>query len=570
MKRFKSLIAKLFRPETAIWAIPVVLIVPNLSLDITEAYSPAASMANLLLPLGIYLLLTACSPKIGRTILLMIPLMVFAAFQIVLLSLYHGSIIGVDMFLNVVTTNTSEIMELLGNLIVPMLVIVLLYIPPICWAAVACRRRLRTAAIIMRRARTTGAVTTAVGIGALLSAMLFDSGYRFDEDFFPVNVVKNLIIAVERTSLTADYPQTSAGYTFNAVPTHPADRKELYVLVIGETARADNFQLLGYGRPTNPRLSTTTGIVAFSRALSESNTTHKSVPMLLSVLSAANYDSIYSCKSVITAFREAGFATAFLSMQRFNRSFIDYFAAEADSTDFIRERRDRHPAPLYDDVLIDEARNVYRALDSRKALLVLHAYGSHFNYSDRYPAEAAVFTPDRISDATAKERATLINAYDNSIRHTDTLLSGLIAELDSLADVDCALIYTSDHGEDIFDDDRGRFLHASPVPTYWQLHVPLLIWMNSAYRTAYPDIAGNIEANSAMRVSTSESTAPTLLNLAGIKTSRDIPDSLSVASAAYRMPEPVYLNDRNRAVSLREAGFTDADFDMLRRMSIVH
>ena len=37
---------------------------------------------------------------------------------------------------------------------------------------------------------------------------------------------------------------------------------------------------------------------------------------------------------------------------------------------------------------------------------------------------------------------------------------------------DAALIYTSDHGEDIFDDPRHLFLHASPVPSYYQLHIP--------------------------------------------------------------------------------------------------
>ena len=54
--------------------------------------------------------------------------------------------------------------------------------------------------------------------------------------------------------------------------------------------------------------------------------------------------------------------------------------------------------------------------------------------------------------------------------------------------VDAAMLYTSDHGEDIFDDSRHLFLHASPVPSYYQLHVPFLIWMSDNYRKNYPDL----------------------------------------------------------------------------------
>ena len=63
----------------------------------------------------------------------------------------------------------------------------------------------------------------------------------------------------------------------------------LVILVVGETARAHNWQLLGYDRPTNPRLSRRDGIVAFPRVLTSSNTTHKSVPMLLSAVDADTY-----------------------------------------------------------------------------------------------------------------------------------------------------------------------------------------------------------------------------------------------------------------------------------------
>lgn len=82
-------------------------------------------------------------------------------------------------------------------------------------------------------------------------------------------------------------------------------------MVVGETSRALNWQLYGYERETNPLLVQQSGLVAFPKVLTESNTTHKSVPMLLSDVTACSYDSIYHRKGIITAFKEAGFRTAF-------------------------------------------------------------------------------------------------------------------------------------------------------------------------------------------------------------------------------------------------------------------
>ena len=122
-----------------------------------------------------------------------------------------------------------------------------------------------------------------------------------------------------------------------------------------------------------------------------------------------------------------------------------------------------------------------------RQFIVLHTYGSHFNYKERYPAEQAFFLPDMPVDAEVKYKDNLINAYDNSIRYTDNFLVRLIDMLRE-QHVNSALIYTSDHGEDIFDDNRHLFLHASPVPSYYQIHVPFFIWMSDNYRQRYPSL----------------------------------------------------------------------------------
>ena len=128
LKPFGSIISN---PAVWAWIVPILMIIPNIGLTITESNSFLAKITNLILPFGIYLLLCTLSRRIGRAILWMIPLMVFAAFQIVLLFLYGESIIAIDMFLNVMTTNFTEATELLANLKSAIATVLIIYIPPI-------------------------------------------------------------------------------------------------------------------------------------------------------------------------------------------------------------------------------------------------------------------------------------------------------------------------------------------------------------------------------------------------------------------------------------------------------
>ncbi|MDE6571625.1 MAG: DUF1705 domain-containing protein [Duncaniella sp.] len=75
------------------------------------------SLCNILIPASFILFILTISRRIGTNIWLLFPYFFFSAFQIVLLKLYGRSIIAVDMFLNIVTTNPGEVAELLGNLL---------------------------------------------------------------------------------------------------------------------------------------------------------------------------------------------------------------------------------------------------------------------------------------------------------------------------------------------------------------------------------------------------------------------------------------------------------------------
>ncbi|MCM1452464.1 MAG: lipid A phosphoethanolamine transferase [Clostridium sp.] len=540
------------------------LAVPNTVLSITEPMSVWGKLANVLLPLGVYGLIMVLVAKKRWTAILLVPIVFFAAFQLVLLYLYGNSIIAVDMLLNLVTTNASEAGELLASILPSVVIVVVLYVPLIIWGIWAlCKHKPLPSAFLRHQVRNWAGVA-GIGLAATICAYASEPGYSIFDDMYPVNIGKNICLAVDRTEKTAARAQAVKDFTFFAESAREPSLREAHIMVIGETARAANFSLYGYGRPTNPQLENEAGLVVFTKALSQSNTTHKSVPMLLTSADADNFEGVYRQKGLLTALKEAGYHTVFLSNQKFNRSLIDELAFEADECIFINESdtASRHHLDLDLLPLIGKA----LGSDHDKVFIVCHTYGSHFDYYDRYSRDEAFFTPDGPATATAGQRDILINEYDNTIRQTDALLHAII---DSLREHRPAssMLYTSDHGEDIFDDDRQRFLHASPTPTFNQLHVPFLVWTSDSLASIEPLMRASLLNNKDKDIETSASAFFTMLSLAGVQTPH-AQKGLSAAEGDLAAPKRKYLNDHNEAVPLLEALPDTADRLLISKYKI--
>lgn len=542
----------------------IVLMVPNVALCCTESMHAVDAVGNILLPLGFYMLFISLFRRTGWAVWALLPFSILAAFQIVLLFLYGGSIIAVDMFLNVVTTNMSEATELLRNLGTAIVVVVLLYLPPLVWAVVSLVKHRELAAAPRMILRYGGLALAVSGIVTVVTGSRL-TGRDVMDNVFPANVINNIRIACERTAEAERYVETSASFAYGASSIHEPEEAEFYVMVIGETSRAINWELAGYGRPTNPRLSQRDNLTFFKKAISESNTTHKSVPMLLSYVTACNFDSLKYVTSILMAFKEAGFKTTFISNQAPNRSYTEFFGRQADSQHYLdrgsdnRHGYDEEMLPLVAECLADTA--------CRKQFVVLHSYGSHFKYAERYPEGFGSFKPDRCEEVNRDNRHILINAYDNTIEYTDMWLDRLMSMLEESGRC-AALVYSSDHGEDIMDDSRGRFLHASPTPTYYQLHVAMLTWVSSVYDRLYPSKLAVMRSHDNKLVSSTGALYNTMIDLGGIATGYHNEEE-SVASDSYREPSLRYLNDMNDAVALEQSGMKPEDMLRLKELDVL-
>ena len=538
----------------------VALIIPNCVLANTEPYSGWTDEVLILLPLGFYMMWSVALRRSGVMIWLGFPFIFFCAFQIVLLYLFGNSIIATDMFTNLLTTNPGEAGELLGNIYPSVVLVCVLYLP-LLWLAA---REIAHKRYITRTTRLniglTGAALFALGLIALWPAYrVSEEKHVLRDEIFPLNVLYNLGLSGSEFRKAHNFNKTSEGFTFEAQRAAQLPEREIYVYIIGEAARAMNWQLYGYGRETNPELSGVDDLVVFRNMLTQSNTTHKSVPLILSSVRTDEHEELYRRKGLPELFNEAGFDTWFISNQS-QGAMIDNLAHDARHLIYIR-------SPRYDMQMLDEVRKVLEESRSQKLLIILHCYGSHFSYHQRYPREFAYFKPDTDVAITRQNREMLVNAYDNSILYTDHFLAETIAYLRSLEDTSSALLYCADHGEDLIDDERDRFLHAAPTTTAYQIYVASLAWFSDAYRRNFPE-----KVAAALRNETAPATTHalfhTMADMASIR-GRFISSEASLVSGDYDRTAPRrYLNDHNEAVPFRKTGLAPQDVEVLRRFGV--
>lgn len=250
------------------------------------------------------------------------------------------------------------------------------------------------------------------------------------------------------------------------------------VLVIGETARAANFSLLGYARETNPELAGA-DVTAFSNVTSCGTSTEVSVPCMFSPYGRANYDErrIRNSEGLLDVLARAGYAVKWLDNQSGCKGVCKGAGIEFEKTCKAGE--------CHDEVLVRRLSEELSQV-AGNTVFVLHMIGNHGPaYFRRYPAEFRRFLPDcetaELRDCT---REQVVNAYDNAILYTDHVLASVIGTLKhEPRRLDSSMIYVSDHGESL--GEHGLYLHGIPyaIAPELQTHVPMLVWVSRQMST---------------------------------------------------------------------------------------
>jgi len=264
-------------------------------------------------------------------------------------------------------------------------------------------------------------------------------------------------------------------------------RHALVVLVAGETARADSFSLDGYTRLTNPLLAND-DIINFTHVTSCGTATATSLPCLFSPLRRDDYSDAAGkgSESLLDVLQRAGFSVVWRDNNSGCKGTCDRVEYENLSHLTLPEYC-KADGECFDEVLLEDLRKLVTAHPGDLAV-VLHQKGSHGPaYFQRIPQEFEKFTPScHSSQLTACDRQAIINAYDNTILYTDWVLDKTIKLLQrEFADMDTALVYVSDHGESL--GENNLYLHGAPyfVAPREQTHVPMLAWLSENYRTDF-------------------------------------------------------------------------------------
>jgi lipid A ethanolaminephosphotransferase len=258
----------------------------------------------------------------------------------------------------------------------------------------------------------------------------------------------------------------------------------LVFLVIGETARAANFELDGYARHTNPRLRRMDNVLFFRDVHSCGTSTATSVPCMFSHLGRRDFDvdAASSRSNLLDALGRGGVGIQW----RENNSGCKHVCDRVARVDYVGGGQgDCTRAHCFDSIMLQGLREQLRETP-QNTLIVFHQAGSHGPaYAERYPPQFEAFTPVcRSAELGRCARAAVVNAYDNTIVYTDHVLAESIELLKSVgAQFDSLLIYVSDHGESL--GEHGLYLHAAPyfIAPEEQIHVPLVMWMSEGYRT---------------------------------------------------------------------------------------
>jgi lipid A ethanolaminephosphotransferase len=309
---------------------------------------------------------------------------------------------------------------------------------------------------------------------------------KLQKDIVPTYFISGTVKYIKNTYFREDIAYRPIG---DGAIREPEKAKYLTVVIIGETARMQNYQWHGYKRETNAYTKAIPHMMAFNNTSSCGTATEVSVPCMLSLLGKENYslDKAESQDNVIDVLKKAGVQSIWIDNNTGCKDtcrHIDHMTLASGYQTFLNERPHCSDEECHDDLILSYIDNIVDTFKGKDGVIYFHLMGSHGpTYYKRYPASFARFKPTcDTSDLQNCTREEIINVYDNTILFTDYVIAEIIKKLQTYPHYKTSLIYMSDHGESL--GEKGLYLHGMPyaVAPDTQTHVPFLMWMSDHMR----------------------------------------------------------------------------------------
>ncbi|WP_376746095.1 phosphoethanolamine transferase [Acinetobacter venetianus] len=375
--------------------------------------------------------------------------------------------------------------------------------------------------------KVIASVVSLAMVGGLLFVFYVDFAAIFRENrdlkgmISPQNMIASFASYYKKKAPKENLPLVTYGEDATMQKTDASKLPKLMVLVVGETARAENFSLNGYSKNTNPKLSKQ-DIINFSQVSSCGTATAVSVPCMFSGMPREDYDESLANhrEGLLDIAKRAGYQVTWIDNNSGCKGTCD------------RVEQFKIPEPIqkkwckdeecFDDILIDSLKAYLATIpkdDTRPHLVVLHQMGSHGPaYYKRVPPQYKVFKPTCDTNAIQGcSRDELLNSYDNTLLYTDYVLDSLIETLKTATQYETGLWYLSDHGEST--GESGMYLHGAPyaIAPSQQTHVPMLMWFSDAWKQQAQKQMSCLSQQRQKELS-QDNLFPTMLSLLDVKT----------------------------------------------------
>lgn len=376
-----------------------------------------------------------------------------------------------------------------------------------------------------RISKTVSLIMTLICITIILITPIFSFGFRnYSINFrntlfryYPFYIEYYGKQFYEEIKLADKHPQLVKNFHFYPEQKNKPSVRQIYVLFIGESSRYNHWGINGYSRNTSPLLDKEANLISFKNVCTAGGMTELSVPLMLTQAKPKNYSKHINEKSVIALFNEAGFHTYWISDQVDGINVMMH-AKEADSLILLQSGYNSTIHVHYGMELMDDLKNVLKD-DKNNLFIVIHTLGSHFAYNYRYPESFDRFRPSDGKFVLQPNKKTLkqiyINEYDNSILYDNAVIDSAIHLIKNENTVSF-LYYLSDHGENLYDDNRNLFQHEPVKPSTYIAHIPLFIWTSDSFNKFFPHKIHALRSHVGSRIS-SDNTFNTIANMADLQ-----------------------------------------------------
>lgn len=401
----------------------------------------------------------------------------------------YGIFMDRNMILNFADTDSSEAASYLNGSAV-LWVFLMGIVPAAIFALIRIKKESPLRFLVKKVLFMVGSVA-----GVVLIAALYYGNYAttvrnnkfLGDRMVPESFVHSVVSYVKHTYFIKPIPYTQLGLDAQQTPAALAQaqtKPTLLIMILGETARAQNYPENGYARDTTPYTKNLPNLLRFKDAASCGTATAISVPCMFGRMNRSDLNLAKAPRQddVLDIMQRAG---------------IDVLWKENDGGDkkvaqhvkkITLDAKEKTPlcdgSTCFDMALFNHLDQQIDAMQGNR-IIVLHFIGSHGpTYYRRYPADMSYFKPvcNRADiDNCSLEQIT--NTYDNTLRYTDFLVKTAIDKLKAKSgEFNTALVYMSDHGESL--GENGIFLHGAPysIAPIYQRRVPLMMWLSPGYQ----------------------------------------------------------------------------------------